>query len=131
MKVIVLLLAAAVILPPHVLSQANDKQPNVEGACAAPIYEKKKEVAKPAVITSKPFPAYPEKSYREGVSGSVLVSAVLCRSGEVTDIKVKRGLPHGVTEAVLESVRRIKFKPAEKDGQPVSYRVKLEYSFRR
>jgi hypothetical protein len=54
---------------------------------------------------------------------------VLAADETVKHIEVKTGLPHGLSESAVEVARRIKFKPALKDGKPVSVRVLLEYRF--
>ena len=38
-------------------------------------------------------------------NGTVLISAILCRDGRVTDIEVVKGLPFGVTESAVNNVR--------------------------
>jgi len=63
------------------------------------------------------------------ITGAVLLEAVLSPSGEVRDVKVLKGLPYGLTKNALESITRIKFKPAIKNGRPVSQRMKFEYNF--
>jgi TonB family protein len=57
----------------------------------------------------------------------VVLRVVLCHTGLVTDIKVMKRLPHGVTEKAIEAARRVKFVPAEKDGQKVSQSATFEY----
>jgi len=48
---------------------------------------------------------------------------------KITDIKVVRGLPHGLNENAIEATKKIRFKPAVKDGKPVSVRGQLEFTF--
>ena len=96
--------------------------------CEGPVYEWK-EVSRRAVLTSKPEPGFTDEARQNNVSGTVRLSAVLCRTGRVTDIEVVEGLPHGLTELTVEAARRIKFTPAEKDGQAASQRIKVEYGF--
>jgi outer membrane biosynthesis protein TonB len=38
-------------------------------------------------------------------------------------------LPHGLTEKAIEAAKKIRFNPAVRDGQPVSVRGNLEYTF--
>jgi TonB family protein len=38
--------------------------------------------------------------------------------GEVRVLNVVRGLGHGLDESALRAVEHIKFKPAQRDGQP-------------
>jgi TonB family protein len=63
------------------------------------------------------------------VKGTVSLTVVFCQTGRVTDIKVVKGLPYGMTERVLAAIRDLKFKPAEKDGQEVSQRQRIAYNF--
>jgi hypothetical protein len=38
-------------------------------------------------------------------------------------------MPYGLTAQALIAMQKIKFKPAMKDGKPVSVRAMLEFSF--
>lgn len=43
---------------------------------------------------------------------------------------MKRGhVDYGVTDRAFVAARKIEFKPAMNDGQPVAQRVQIEYSF--
>jgi TonB family protein len=59
----------------------------------------------------------------------VVLSAVLCRTGQVTDIEVSKGEPGGTTDEVVEAIRLMKFKPAESNGQPVSQAMRFDFTF--
>ncbi|MGI9068367.1 MAG: energy transducer TonB [Pyrinomonadaceae bacterium] len=80
-------------------------------------------------ILSKPEPQYTEEARRAKVSGTVVLSVLLGANGEVTDIKVKTGLPHGLTERAIEAAKKILFVPAEVSCQKVSRLTELEYHF--
>ena len=97
-------------------------------SCEVPIF-KENEVDKKAQITLKPEPDYPKEARPHRVSGTVILSIVLCRSGKVTDIKPIVRLPFGITEKAIEAARRIEFIRAEKGEQPVSQRLHIEYYF--
>ncbi len=99
-----------------------------EETCSEPIYSSK-EVTHRAKVTQVPEPQYTEKARANGVTGKVILKAVFCRTGKVTNIEVVQGLPDGLTENAVESTRRIKFKPAEKDGEAVSVFFRRECSF--
>jgi TonB family protein len=90
---------------------------------------RQKDVTKKAVITYKPEPGFIEDVLSDHVDGVVRLRAVLNKSGEVTDISVIKPMPGGFTEKAVAAARQIKFRPAEKDGRPVSQYVVLEYSF--
>jgi protein TonB len=89
-----------------------------------------KEITKKAVIKDKPVPVYTRLAQEHGVEGLVVIKAVFRSSGKVTNIVAVVRLPDGLTEQAIDAARRIKFKPAEKDGRPVSTYMQLEYNFR-
>src|ERR1043166_9162822 len=91
------------------------KQPNDE-KCDGAVYEAK-DVSQRARIRDKPPPKYTEAARKHNVNGTVALTAILCRSGLVTDIQVTKGLPFGLTESAIDAAKKTKFEPAQKDGQ--------------
>jgi len=89
-----------------------------------------KEVDVKAEITAKPDPVYTEEARRVGVQGIVALRVLLLGDGKLDRVRVVRRLPYGLTENAIRAACKIKFKPATKDGQPVSQWVTLEYGFR-
>ncbi|MCA1622183.1 MAG: energy transducer TonB, partial [Acidobacteria bacterium] len=87
------------------------------------------EVTRRAIITLKPEPGFTEEARKNGVEGVVRLRAVLNVSGEVTNISVVKGLPHGLTEKAVEAAGRIKFEPARLGGRTVSQSATVEYLF--
>lgn len=73
---------------------------------------------------------YTKEARDEKVEGTVVLNIVFGADGRLTDIKVVRGLSHGLTEAAIEAAKAIRFEPAMRDGQPISVRGNIEYSFR-
>ena len=63
--------------------------------------------------------------------GNVLVRAVLHKSGKITEVTVIRGLGCSYDKDAVEAVRKLKFIPAMKDGQPVSQYVTIEFDYKR
>src|SRR5262245_14992828 len=63
---------------------------------------------------------YTEEARNNGVQGTVVLQVVFNVNGKITDIKVIRGLPYGLTENAIEAAKKIKFKPAMKEGKPIS-----------
>jgi TonB family protein len=82
-----------------------------------------------AMIVYKPEPGYTEEARKKGVSGTVVLRAVLSPDGTVTDIEPIKWLPNGLTERAIRVARQMRFFPAMKGGQPVSQSVTLEYNF--
>lgn len=72
---------------------------------------------------------YTEIARINRVEGTVVLQIVFAGNGEIQNIRVIRGLPDGLTRKALEATRKIKFNPAIKDGEPVSVRGQLEFSF--
>jgi TonB family protein len=82
-----------------------------------------------AKIKSKPNAEYTREARENRVEGTVVLRAVLSSAGEVTNIAVVRGLPHGLSGKAVEAARKIEFEPALKDGRAVSQYVTIEYNF--
>jgi len=89
-----------------------------------------KDVDTRVVITSKPKPAYTKEARRLGVQGFVVLKVELSANGRGGRIRVVKRLPAGLTENAIKAVCKLQFKPATKDGQPVSQWVDVEYVFR-
>lgn len=90
-----------------------------------------REVTEKARILSKPAPRFSERARKYSVQGAVMIQAVFAKSGEVTNIRILKGLPHGLTQKAIEAAREIKFVPATKDGHQVSQYIHLEINFKR
>jgi len=88
-----------------------------------------KEVDERVQILRKPTPGYPREARRNSTRGYVVLLAMLAADGTVKHIEVLTGLPDGLTEKAIEAARQIKFKPATKDGKPVSAWVEVQYRF--
>jgi len=106
----------------------NSAQSTNEETCSGPIYNSK-EVTHRAKITHLSEPRYTEEARTRGVRGTVVLRAIFCRTGKVTNIEVVQSVPYGLTENAIEATRRIKFKPAEKEGEVVSQHFRRECSF--
>jgi TonB family protein len=73
----------------------------------------------PVRITDKPRPAYTSEGRAKRIEGEVVLQVVFTSSGEVRVQSVLRGLGYGLDESAENAARRIKFQPAEKNGQPI------------
>jgi len=105
---------------------AQSPSPQATPDCPSPIY-RAKDVSKKAKITFYPPPEPSNDKRAQGVTGTVVLRVVLCRSGQVTDIETVHKLPYGITEKAIDAAKRARFIPAEKDGQTVSQRATFEY----
>lgn len=87
------------------------------------------ELEQRARVLSKPEPSYTESARKFGINGTVTLRAEFSYDGQIRDLQVIKGQPHGLTEAALRAARAIKFTPAQKNGKPVSMYMQLEYNF--
>ena len=110
-----------------VAAAQSGNQPGDE-KCDGAVYEAK-DVSQKAKIIDKPPPTYTQEARMHNVTGRISLTAVLCSSGHITDIQVVKGLPDGLTESAIAAAKKIKFEPAQKDGQAVSQSLQMEYSF--
>jgi len=77
----------------------------------------------------QPSAEYSEKARKRKIQGTVMLSAVVTSTGEVTEMHVTKALGYGLDEKAVEAVRRWKFQPAMKDGKPVSVSLVIEQNF--
>lgn len=76
-----------------------------------------------------PQPEYSDKARRKKINGIVLLSFVVAKDGTVRDPVVTKSLESSLDQQSLDTVKKWKFEPATKDGQPVAVRVQAEMSF--
>lgn len=117
--------AITLFLGVPVLAQQPVENP-AEEKCSFKMY-KGNEVDRKVKIQNKPEPEYTEEDRRGHASGEIILTAVFCGSGEVLQIKVKSGLSDTLNARAIEAARKIRFTPAEKDGEKVSQWLILKY----
>jgi TonB family protein len=61
--------------------------------------------------------------------GTVVLQVVFAANGEIQNLRVIRRLPDGLTHKAIEAARKIRFKPATRNGELVSALGHLEFSF--
>jgi len=84
----------------------------------------------PPVKLSAPSPQYTEIARKARIQGVVIVEAIIDKEGEVTNVKILKGLPMGLDTAAADAVKRWKFKPATLNGKPVAVIYNLTVNFR-
>ena len=111
---------------PNSDSQAHSKPDVIDGE----VVYVARDVSERAVMLQKlKSPHYTEGARKKGIEGTVILRAVLQAKGRVTHVEVKQGLPEGLTEECIAAAKRIKFKPAKKDGKSVSQWATIMYDF--
>ena len=76
-----------------------------------------------------PWPPYTEGARKSRIQGVVILEAIIDAMGNVTDVKVLKGLPEGLTDSAVASIREWKFKPAMLEGRPVPVFFNLSIKF--
>lgn len=77
------------------------------------------------------IPPYPETAARAEAEAMVDVLVELDASGEVTRVEVARWAGFGLDQATVDTVRKLHFFPAMRDGVAIPIRVLLRYNFRK
>ncbi|HVF66688.1 MAG TPA: energy transducer TonB, partial [Pyrinomonadaceae bacterium] len=88
------------------------------------------EIDTRAVLTYRPAPRFPREARLDNQLNTVRLRAVLGADGEVRHPLVVSGSESDFLESSVEAAKGTKFKPAVKDGRPVSQFVTLEFSFK-
>jgi len=76
-----------------------------------------------------PWPPYTEAARKRRIQGVVILEAIIDAMGNVNDVKVLKGLPEGLTDSAVASIRDWKFKPATLEGRPVPVFFNLSIKF--
>lgn len=124
-------------LPSYQVSRSSEKFVPFEtdsglsdgGAIDCPIPPEPPGVRAPRPIYT-PDPEYPDNARKMKITGTVQLSLVLGVDGVPHDVKIEKGLGHGLDEKAVEAVRKWKFQPAMKDGQPVETKLYVTTTFR-
>jgi periplasmic protein TonB len=87
------------------------------------------EVKAPEKV-SAPQPQYTEIARKARIQGVVIVQAIIDKQGNVTNVKVLKGLPMGLEEAAVDAIKQWKFKPATLNGRPVTVYYNLTVNFK-
>lgn len=75
-------------------------------------------------------PDYTDEARRRGLEGEVLMEIVVRRDGSVGDVRIVRGLGHGLDERAVTAVRQWRFEPAARGGVSVDVLVEVAMEFR-
>ena len=86
------------------------------------------EVKEPEKLYA-PQPHYTEIARRARIQGLVIVQAIINKNGDVTNVKIIKGLTMGLSEAAVSAIKQWKFKPATLRGKPVDVYYNLTINF--
>lgn len=84
----------------------------------------------PPKLLEAPDPKYSKQALEARYQGTVVLFVVVSAEGRPTEIRVQRSLGLGLDEEAVKAVRKWRFQPALKEGNPVAVQVNIEVNFR-
>ncbi|HEY3412285.1 MAG TPA: energy transducer TonB [Armatimonadota bacterium] len=128
----------AVVLPngaDDTTSADSGSDAGSSGSAEAPATEDSRPVAAPdrdAVKLNDPAQEYPSSAYEEGVEGTAKVTFTITPDGITTDASIGQSSGDSrLDQAALDYVKRLRFRPAMKDGLPVPVQATRSVVFSR
>ena len=85
---------------------------------------------KSLIIASRPRASYTNAARWKNVQGEVRLRVEFASNGSIPRIEILEDLPEGLTRQAFFAALRLLFLPVEKDGQLISARKIVEYSFK-
>ena len=81
-----------------------------------------------ALLVKKVAPQYPEVARRDRIQGTVMLRAVISKTGDVAELQVISGEPV-LAEAAINAVRQWKYKRYLLQGEPVEVETQVQVNF--
>jgi len=83
----------------------------------------------PPRLSEVASPDYTAEAKKKKIEGTVTLAIVIDKKGDVVDAKVVKGIGYGLDENAIVAVKEWKYKPAEKDGEPVAVKMEVTVDF--
>jgi TonB family protein len=81
------------------------------------------------VLLNYATPQYTDEARSQNIQGSVSMAVRITENGDVDSILLFRRLGSGLDQQAEETARKLKFSPANRNGQVIPYWTKLSVSF--
>lgn len=78
---------------------------------------------------STPEPEFPEVASHENYQAVVVLNVIVDVTGQVQDIRLMHPAGMGLDESAVATVGKWRFKPAERDGEPIAIEMNIEVAF--
>lgn len=72
---------------------------------------------------------YPEEAAKAGIQGTVFVKAYVGKTGMIDDLAVEKSPNDLLSQAALDAVKKVRFKPGTDGGEPVKVMVVIPVKF--
>jgi len=76
-------------------------------------------------------PEYTEVAEKADITATVEAAVVFQASGNIGPVEINRWAGFGLDDSAKRAISQLKFKPAIRDGKPISIRAVVRYNFRR
>jgi len=83
----------------------------------------------PPRVIQQVEPEYPAIARSARLSGDVVLSVAVDKSGKVSHVNVLKDLPMGLTRAAVQAVQRWRFEPASLGGKPIEQEIEVSVHF--
>jgi TonB family protein len=84
----------------------------------------------PAKLLSKVDPTYPANLKQQGIAGTVMVRAIISKTGEpLNPVVINTTVHPGLAQAALDAVRQWRYQPTLLNGQPVEIVTNIDVTF--
>ena len=93
------------------------------------IYNVGQGVSAPVLVYSRE-PEFTDEARKARLQGTVMLSIVVDTQGMPRNLRVVRPLGMGLDQKAIDAVTKFRFKPAMKDGSPVSAYFNIEVNFK-
>ena len=94
-------------------------------------FERVTQGIKPPKATHAPDPKFPDLPADAEPRGTVVMLVGVNAKGHVAVVRVLRSDEKAFEQSAVDTVKKWKFKPAERNGQPVPVQVTVEMKFQR
>jgi TonB family protein len=90
----------------------------------------KRQGIEPPRCSYMPNPEFTDGARAVKLNGNLIVDAIVTKQGTVEEARISRGLPYGLNQNSLKTLKNWKCEPATKNGVPLAVVVPFEVSFR-
>jgi TonB family protein len=94
------------------------------------IYDFHQDGVTPPRATFTPEADFSEEARRAKFQGTVHLSIVVDKMGNVARIRLEKARGHGLDERTVEAIKEWRFSPGTREGNPVAIRMGIEMDFR-
>ena len=109
----------------NVFTTAQNRNRRDDRKCPQPVYAPDEVTRRARIVERADFSGVMEVFLN--VKGRVKLDAVLCRSGQVTDISVTESSVPSVNEFIVGAISMVSFVPAELNLHSVSQKIQFEF----